>query len=109
MDDDKKCKNLLCEQTCEYCKNKEDDFIIQKTNKFPYIIPQFYNVLLAESLFNNNVKSITIFINKKEIYIKAEDFKKDHTYLIHFQYPKCKITQLVIPPEMTCDYFTPLN
>jgi len=109
MEDDKKCKNLLCEQTCECCKNREDDFIIEKTIKFPYIIPHFYQVLLAESLFNNHIKPITIFINNKEIYIKAEDFKEDYIYLIHFQYPKCKITQLVIPLEMTCSYFVSLK
>jgi len=107
MEDDKKCKNLLCEQTCEYCENEEDDFIIKETSKFPYIIPQFYQVLLAERSFDN--KPITIFVNNREIYIKAEDFTKNHKYLIHFQYPKCKITELVIPSEMTCSYFKPLN
>ncbi len=109
MDDDKKCKNLLCERTCDECKNEEEDFTIIETKRFPYKIPLFHQLMLIERVYKRCNQPITAFIKDKQIFIYAEDFNKSSKYLLHFQYPQCLLTKEVIPPEMTCDRFTPLN
>jgi len=94
---------------CENCKNREEDIIIYEIVKFPYNIPKFHDILLAERVCSNITTFITIFINKDKIFIKASDFKKNAKYLLHFSCQKCKRTKLIIPSEMICNHFIPSN
>jgi len=103
MSEDKTCKNLLCEETCKDCKNKEEDFIINECSSFPFSIPKMYTTILVENIVMD--EQTIVFIKDDKIYIKAEDYKKDCIYLIHFQYPKCLISNNVIPQELTCERF----
>lgn len=105
MDDDQKCKNLLCERTCDKCINEEEDFTILKTIEFPFSIPEMYKLLLVERKRDNIIMSITAFIKNNKILIRGEDWSRDSKYSLHFRYPKCIITQEIIPPEMTCKQF----
>ncbi len=109
MDVDKKCKNLLIEQICYKCNNKEEDVCVCETKTFPYVIPKLYKLLLLEQKFNNDIIPITAYTKENKIYIKAEDYNKDSIYLIHFRYPMCTYINKIIPLEFTCEQFIPIK
>lgn len=109
MDDDQTCKNLLCEKVCECCINEEDDFVILNTKEFPYPIPELHRLLLVEKVINGMVIPICVYIKSDEILIKANDFNMGAKYILHFRYPKCLVTDELIPHEMTCEQFKPIK
>lgn len=109
MDVSEKCKNLLCEHTCEYCANEEEDFKIIHTKQFPYEIPELHRLLLIERQWEGNFISITAYIKDYKILIANKDWSLDSKYLIHFRYFKCIITHQIIPSEMTCKNFKPIT
>jgi hypothetical protein len=106
MKEDRLCKNLLVEQTCDYCEFEEENFCLKHIYDFPYEIPEFHSLLLVERRYDGVTEAVTAYLKGGCVFIKGEDFIKDAKYLIHMRYPECERTHEVIPSEMTCELFS---